>query len=79
MLSQWKIKIFTIDYYKPKLIKLNKMLYEPFMLNMAWKSTEKFESVSLKYGILKWKMCRNTLPLCLSEVSLSVFCLETWT
>ncbi len=41
------------------------MLYEPFMLNMVWKSTERFGNLSLeKYGffqkyILKWKMCRN--------------------
>ncbi len=36
------------------------MLYEPFMLNMVWKSTERFGNLSLeKYGILKWKMYRN--------------------
>ncbi len=36
------------------------MLYEPFMLNMVWKSTERFGNLSMeKYGILKWKMCRN--------------------
>ncbi len=36
------------------------MLYEPFMLNMVWKSTEKFGHLSLeKYDILKWKMRRN--------------------
>ncbi len=30
------------------------------MLNMVWKSTESFGNLSLKkYGILKWKMCRN--------------------
>ncbi len=26
------------------------MLYEPFMLNMVWKSTERFENLSLE----KW-------------------------
>ncbi len=54
-----KIKIFTDYYYIPN-IKLKIMLYEPVMLNMVWKSTERFGNLSLeKYGILKWKMCRN--------------------
>ncbi len=31
-----------------------------FMLNVVWKSTERFGNLSLeKYGILKWKMCRS--------------------
>ncbi len=36
------------------------MLYEPFMLNIVWKSTERFGNLILeKYYILKWKMSRN--------------------
>ncbi len=35
------------------------MLYEPFMLNMVWKSTKRFGESMEKYGILKWKVCRN--------------------
>jgi len=38
-------------------IKLKIMLYEPFMLNKVWKSTERFENLSLKkYVILKMKI-----------------------
>ncbi len=33
------------------------MLYELFMLNMIWKSTERFQNLNIE--ILKWKMCRN--------------------
>ncbi len=28
------------------------MLYEPFMLNMVWKSTERFESLSLEKHVI---------------------------
>lgn len=41
-------------------IKVKIMLYEPFLLNMVYKPTERFRNLSLeKYGLLKWKMCRN--------------------
>ncbi len=41
-------------------IKVKIMLYEPFLFNMVWKPTERFRNLSLeKYGLLKWKMCRN--------------------
>ncbi len=56
-----KIKnIYRWLYYIPN-IKVKIMLYEPYiLLNVVWKSTERFGNLSLeKYGILKWKMCRN--------------------
>ncbi len=60
MKKPWENKnIYKWLYYIPN-IKLKIMLHEPFMLNMVWKSTERFVNLSLeKYGILKWKMCRN--------------------
>ncbi len=48
----WENKnIYRWLYYIPN-IKLKIILYEPFMLNMVWKSTERFGNLSLeKYGI----------------------------
>ncbi len=56
-----EMTILTIYFDYISKIKLKIVLYEPFMLNMVWKSTERyFGNLSLeKYGILKWKMCRN--------------------
>ncbi len=71
MLSLWEYQwkkpwenknIYRWLYCIPN-IKLKIMLYEPFMLNMVWKSIERFGNLSLeKYGILKWKICRMHIP-----------------
>ncbi len=42
-----KINVFTGGYYIPN-IKLNIVLYKPFMLNMVRKSTERFRNLSLE-------------------------------
>ncbi len=48
--------IYRWLYYIPN-IKLKIMLYEPFMFNMVWKSTESFGYLSLE----KYEKCVGTL------------------
>ncbi len=60
-LTAQKRFLYALHYYIPN-IKAEKMLCEPFMLNIIWKSTERFGNLSQeKYGLLKWKMCRKAL------------------
>ncbi len=79
--NQWKKNlenknIYRCLYYIPN-IKLKIMLYEPFVLNMVSKSTETFGNLSLeKYGIFKWKMCRNPVVGKLWDLVIKKYMLE---